>query len=345
METRQAWITGVGQVDLIHGDLRQPHDDEVVVETANVGICGSDLHTWRQGHSWLPFPIPPGHEASGWVAAVGAGVKNLTIGDPVVLSPIVSCGVCFMCRRGKSNLCARLRAIGAHDSGAMSDYFLAPTSSVIPLPGNVSMVAGALIEPLACVVHASRLVGGVASRSVVIIGAGSIGLLSLLNATAQGAEGVVVTDKIAAKRDIALTLGASAAVDAASASMRTETLDHLGGRPDVVLDCVGSPDSIRFAAELAEPGGQVVVVGVSHGETTLPVSLLQDREVMVVGSAMYVDDDFRQAIDLVTEGLPLERLVTRQFPLTDVAQAFQTASTGSEVKVHLRVREEPDRRA
>lgn len=332
---RQAWIVGQRQMELTRVEVPDPQPGEVLVRSSHAGVCGSDMHTWHDGHSWLPYPICPGHEATGWVDSVGDGTTGLEPGDAVVLRPIVDCGTCFMCQRGLSNLCEGLRAIGAHDAGAMSDYFVAPATSLSPLPSGMTMLTGALVEPLSCVAHATRLVGGVEHQTVAVIGAGSMGLLAMLNAMASGADRVVVSDPVASKRDLAVTLGAHAAIDAGHAAVGDAIRNELGGRPDVVLDCVGSPSSVRFAVEQAQPGGRVAVVGVCDGSVELPVGLLQDREVMVAGSAMYVPEDFDHALDLVRSGLPVDRLVTRTVDLDDAREGFEAASSGNEVKVHV----------
>jgi len=340
-EGRQAWVVGRRQVDLVRIDVPLPLPGEVLVRSSHAGICGSDLHTWNDGHSWLPYPICPGHEATGWVTSVGDGVTEFTSGEAVVLRPIINCGTCFMCLRSQSNLCENLRAVGAHNAGAMADYFVAPATSLIPLPSGISMSAGAMVEPLSCVVHAARLIGGVQGKTVTVIGAGSIGLLAMLNALASGADRVVVTDTVASKRSIAESLGAHAAIDAGHAEIDKVIRRELEGRPDVVLDCVGSPSSVRFAAHLAQPGGRVAVVGVCSGTVELPVGVLQDREVMVAGSAMYLPDDFDRALELVAGGLPVERLVTCEVELDDVSRGFELAASGAEVKVHVVTNEFP----
>lgn len=334
-EGRQAWIVGQHRLDVVRVEMPEPGPGEVLVRSSHAGVCGSDLHTWHEGHSWLPYPICPGHEATGWVEVVGDGVTGHRPGDPVVLRPIVSCGTCLMCRRSLTNLCENLSAIGAHEAGAMADYFVAPVASLSPLPDGMSMLAGAMVEPLSCVVHAARLIGGVDGKTVAVVGAGSIGLLAMLNALASGADRVVVSDTISAKRDLAVSLGAHAAFDATSATLADGIRNELGGRPDVVLDCVGSPSSVRFAAKQAEPGGRVAVIGVCTGEVELPVGLLQDREVMVAGSAMYVPEDFDRALDLVASGLPVERLVTRTVDLDEARVGFEAASSGDDVKVQV----------
>lgn len=330
----QVWIDGQGEIDVRPSARPEPGPGEVLLRTANAGICGSDLHTFRRGHPWLPYPIAPGHEASAWIAGVGAGVGGWSADEPVYVQPAVSCGTCFTCRRGLSNLCERLVGVGSHTPGAMADYFVVPTSAVRRLP-DVSMAAGAMIEPLATGVHAVAMAGGVAGRTIAVIGGGTIGQLTMLAALSGGADRVVVTDLVAAKLSLALRLGAAAAIDAGHGDLPGAVTEALSGRPDVVFDCVGSPSSIQSAAGLAEPGGRVVIVGVGHGAVTLPIELLQDREVTVGGSAMYVERDFTEAERLVAAGLPVADLVTSQLPITEAAEGFRRAAGGDEVKVHL----------
>lgn len=330
----QVWITGPGEVGVREVATPRPGPGEVVVETAYSGICGSDLHTLRRGHPWLPYPIAPGHEASGTVVAVGAGVPASLEGTAVYLQPVVSCGTCFYCRRGKTNLCDRLIGVGSHICGAFADRFAVPVAAVRPVPAGMSMADAALVEPFATVAHALRLAGGVDGATVAIFGAGSIGQASLVGALVSGASAVVVTDPVPGKRERARELGAIAALDPAMPGLREAVGDLLGGRPDVIVDCVASATTVRSAVDLAVKGGTVLVVGVGHGPVELAIETIQDQEVAVLGSAMYVADDFDRAEEIVLAA-PGAGLVTAVRPIADAVDAFALALSGEETKVHL----------
>jgi 2-desacetyl-2-hydroxyethyl bacteriochlorophyllide A dehydrogenase len=318
---RQVWITGPGAVEVRDVPEPEPAEGEVLVRTAYAGICGSDLHTLHRGHPWLPYPIAPGHEASG-VAG----------GERVYLRPAVACGECFYCGRGRPNLCANLIGIGSHRPGAFADAFTVPAAALAPVPPGVSLAAAAMIEPLATAVHATTVAGGVGGATVAVLGGGSIGQCVLLAALAAGAARVAVTDPVAAKRDLATSLGAAASLPPDDEDGIAAALD---GRPDIVFDCVASRGSLDSALRLAMRGGTVVVVGVGHGPFALTVEQIQDHEIRLAGSAMYVPDDFTAAEHLIAAGAPVDRLVTAVHPLDAAPDALRAAATGGEVKIHL----------
>ena len=190
MSISRVWITGPGQVEVRQTASPTPKAGEAVVRTARSGVCGSDLHTYRVGHVWLPYPIPPGHEASGIVETVGAEVTTLRAGDRVFLNPALTCGACLYCRTGHSNLCEKLLGIGAHLPGGMADAFVAPAQALWPVPDSLSMADAAMIEPMATGVHAARLAGGVRA------GAGDVARLAI-----RGQHGRVKRRRVGNIRD------------------------------------------------------------------------------------------------------------------------------------------------
>ena len=338
---RRVWITGPGLIELSTVEVPRPGRGEVLVRMAFAGICGSDLHTYRRGHPWLGYPIAPGHEASGVVAEVGPAVSSgWQQGDRVYLRPAVACGTCFYCAKGLPNLCVALVGVGSHTPGAFSDYFAVPEAALAPVPDGVQLATAALLEPLATAAHAARAAGALAGRTVAILGAGSIGLNMLLVARAEGAAGVVITDPVPAKRALAADLGASAVFDAAAPDLVEQIRGTAAGRPDVTFDCVGTATTIRLASELAVRGGTVVVVGVGHGPVELPIERIQDEQIGVIGSAMYVPADFARAEELLAGGLQVDRLVTGVYSLVQFGQAFDAALSGDQVKVQVQGRSE-----
>ena len=193
-----------------------------------------------------------------------------------------------------------------------------------------------LIEPLATPVHAVALSGGVADRTVVVIGAGTIGLLVLAAVRHAGARRVVVTDMLADKRERALRLGADAVVDAGLADVVDQVRAELGESADVVFDCVAAGPTIDQAVRLAMRGGVVMVVGVPARPVTIALPQVQDAQVRVQGSATYVAEDYTTATEIIRAGLVrVEDIVTARFPLEQAADAFAASAAGHEVKVVL----------
>ncbi|MFZ0090142.1 MAG: alcohol dehydrogenase catalytic domain-containing protein [Solirubrobacteraceae bacterium] len=333
-------LAAAGELRLEDGPLPEPGSGELRVRAEAVGICGSDLHAYADAHPFIDLPVVPGHEAAGVIDAVGPEVEGFAIGDAVLLEPNLVDGSCHYCRTGRYNLCEHLEVVGCQTSGALADAFVAPARRFHHIPEGMLMTAAAMVEPLSTATHAVRVSGGVRERTVAVLGAGSIGLLTMLAARAGGATAIAVTDPIAGKRALALALGADIAVDPTREDAVPEIRDRLPWRPDVVFDCVSAQASISQAIQLALKGGTVVVEGVPHGQVSIPLHLVQDRELRLQGTAMYVREDVLRAIERIASGqVPVERLVSAEFPLADAERAFHAASEGLDgepaVKIQL----------
>jgi L-iditol 2-dehydrogenase len=340
--TRQVLLAAPERVELRDARERDPGDGEVRVRTSVVGVCGSDVHAYRGVHPFIDLPVVPGHEVVGIVDAVGPGVRGVAEGDRVTAEANLVDGTCRYCLEGRYNQCEQLKVLGCQTSGAMADLFTIPASRLHHLPASVGDRDAALIEPLSSGTHALRLAGGVDGRAVAILGSGTIGLLCLAAAVASGASAVAVTDLRAENRDRATRLGAVAAVDPAADATTDAVVDEirraLGGRPDVTIDCVAVQSTVEQSVGLAQRGGTIVVLGVPTRSLAVPMPFVQDREVRIQGSAMYVREDFERATELVADGaVPGDEIVTATFPLDRAADAFAAQAGGDHVKVHLGV--------
>jgi 2-desacetyl-2-hydroxyethyl bacteriochlorophyllide A dehydrogenase len=219
----------------------------------------------------------------------------------------------------------------------MSELFVIPGDRLHRVPDAVDDAGAALVEPLCTVTHALRQAGDIKGALVAVIGSGTVGLLSLLAALRAGAEAVAITDLQPSKRERALRLGAAAAIDGSSTTAVNKIRTALGGRPDVTFDCVASQASISQAIELAMKGGTVMVVGVPTKDAVIPLPLVQDREIRIQGSAMYVRQDVVRAIELMDQNeIPVHEIVTLTLPLSEAKEGFNAAQAGEQVKVHLR---------
>lgn len=286
---RRAWISAPGQVGLVEADLPGPGPGEVQVATDRVGICGSDLHALHGEHPFIPLPCSPGHEAVGHVVAVGDGVTSPSVGDRVLLEPNIVCGRCWYCTSGRYNLCERLEVVGCQLVGALADRFNVRADRLHRVPGEMTDAQAAMVEPLSTATHAVRVAELPEDAVVAVLGAGTIGLVTLLAVRAASPSAVAVTDLSAAKRELAREIGADIVVDPTAEGMVDELRKRLPRRPDVVFDCVASQPTTEQAVALAEKGGTVVVVGVPTGPVTVEWPLVQDRELRIQGSAMYTD--------------------------------------------------------
>ena len=332
---RQVVVTAPGQVELVPAPTPEPAAGEALVEMIVVGVCGSDVHASHGRHPFVPLPYHPGHEVVGTVRAVGEGV-DMAVGTRVVVEPILACGHCKYCLDGRYNLCATMVFFGCTaPTGGLADLFVLPADRLVPLPDTLTDLQAALIEPLSTPVHAARLAGpDLSGKSVAILGAGTIGLLTLAAARRHGAARIAVSDTLPAKRDLALRLGADSAHDAASPDLVDSIRADLGGSADVVFDCVSVQATVNQAMGLAFKGGTVVIVGVPAAPVTVPLPEIQDLQVRIQGSATYTREDYEEAIAMLEAGLVRpEDMITAQYPLSQVADAFEEASSGRQVKV------------
>jgi len=330
-----------GQIAVETAGIPAPDPHEALVRTLVAGVCGSDLHAARGRHPFVALPYRPGHEVVGIIEATGSAVAGIVPGQRVTVVPYLPCGRCKMCASGRENLCENLGFFGCgYRQGGMAEHFTVPADRLFPVPDTLDDHAAALIEPLATPVHAVRLAGDVAGRSVAVLGAGTIGLLTLAVLRARGARTVISTDPNPRKRDRAIALGADDAIDPRTPDLAGQVRKALGGSADVVFDCAAVQSSMDQAIAIADKGGTVVVVGVPATEVTVPLPVIQDHQIRIQGSATYLPEDFRESADLLRTGVVRRTdFVTATRPLAQVAEAFELAWSGNHVKVLVTVAE------
>lgn len=330
-----------GQIVVETADIPTPGPNEALVRALAAGVCGSDLHAARGRHPFVPLPYRPGHEVVGVVETTGSAAEGAPPGQRVIVAPYLPCWTCKMCVSGRENLCENLQFFGCgYPQGGMADYFTLPADRLYPVPDDLDDHTAALIEPLSTPVHAVRLAGAVAGRSVAVLGAGTIGLFTLAVLRAQGAGKVISTDPNPRKRQRAAALGADATIDARSPDVAGQVRKALGGSADIVFDCVAVQASMDQAIAIADKGGTVVVVGVPASPVVVPLPIVQDHQLRIQGSATYLPEDYRDSVDLLRRGaVKTADFVTATRPLAQVAEAFQLASSGDHVKVLVTIGE------
>ncbi len=276
----------------------------VVVRPVATGVCGSEIEGYlgRMGNRTPPLVM--GHEFAGTVTEVGDGADEDLLGQTVAVNPLSSDGTCKLCRAGLTNLCPDRRLVGIHSPGGFAEYTLASAANVYPLPDGVDARTGALAEPLANGVHAARLgtAGGHPVRHAVVIGAGTIGLMCLQGAILDGTTEVHAVEPHEARREQALTLGATAAH-----ATGEEARDALEGPTeglgaDLVIDAVGAGATRRTALDLLRPGGRAVFIGLHDDDTTLGFHDVVRGQIDLQGSYAYTAEDFEQALSWLIEG-------------------------------------------
>ena len=298
---------------------------QVVVKIIRSGICGSDIHAYYGKHPFISLPVVPGHEFSGIVAEVGEGVKDFAIGDRVTVMPQLFCGECRNCKVGRYNICSSLKVIGCQDPGASQEKLAVDAKLVLKLPEGMDFDRGAMLEPVAVGIHACQRAGGVEQKRVLVLGAGTIGNLAAQAAKAMGAEAVMITDISEKRLDLAKKCGIDYTVNIDKADLASEISKVWGADgADVIIECVGVGAAIEQAIQVGRKGSDIIVAGVFGDMATVNMGLVQDKELNLIGTLMYVKEDWLDAIKFVHEGtIILEPLMSKHFPLAELGAAFK----------------------
>lgn len=313
-------------------------ETDVLIHVATTGVCGSDMHAYRGRHPFRKPPVILGHEVAGTVVDVGAAVRGLAPGERVVVEPHAGCGDCELCRSGCYHLCPRRRAPGTGGwLGTFAEYFLAPAGAVYRLPDELPWESAVLVEPLAVGYHAARISRATAVERVAILGAGPIGLSALLGLRLRGVERVAATDLSPRKLEVAGELGATPVL-ANGRDVADSVTEALGAPADVVFVTTGYPAVLHDALALSGPQARIVVLSLFEEEVTLDLNPLVLGERQLVGSFVYVGEDFEAALRAVdTDPTRAARLVTHTMPLEEASRAFQMldATANNAIKVVL----------
>ena len=330
-------LEAIGQFAIREVPVPTPGPGDLLVRVEACGICGTDRHLLHGEFPSAP-PVTLGHEFCGIVEAVGSAVTGFKTGMRITGDPNICCGRCDQCAAGRINLCRNLQALGIHRNGGFADYMVVPQTQAYDLPLSLPPHHGAFCEPLACCLHGIDIAAIQAGASVVVLGGGVIGLLTVQLARLAGARQVVLSTRQASRRDLASSIGATATVDPGAGDV-VEAIAGPGGLlpggADVVIECAGVADTVEQSIRLARAGGTVVILGVMPQGAKVaiePFDILF-RELRVLGSFInpFVH---RRAADLVAAGaIELDRLVTRTIPLEDVAGVVAHPPAPGEVKV------------
>ncbi len=331
-------LSAPGIVDVIEVGVRPPLPDELLVRVEAAGICGSDVELFAGSRpaDFVRYPVVPGHEWSGRVAAVGSRVDGFTPGDPVVAEGLRWCGRCTRCLDGATNLClAGYRETGFTESGAFAEYLLVPARLAHRLPDDRPLEHAALLEPTACVVAALLAGAPEAGGRAVVVGGGTLGLIAVqLLARSELAE-LVLVERRADRRELGARFGASVTIDPTA-------LDETRLEADLVIEAAGAVDTGLAAMRAARPGATVVLLGIPGGDAAaLPPAELALRELHVHGVFGARAEHWPIAIEHFAAGhLDLGAMISHRFPLAEVSAAVAMAGSDSPspglVKVVLR---------
>lgn len=323
-----------GKEDMRYEDVPEPSPgpQQMKVKIHLTGICGSDLNEYRSGPCFVSVepnpvtgrmaPLTLGHEFSGKVVEIGEGVSNFEPGERVTGEALWYCGKCFYCMRNMPNLCTKSATTGFQADGSMAEYLVAPDYTFYKLPDSISDEIGALMEPLAIGIHAVRRSKLQVGDTVAIIGAGTIGLSTLLAAKAAGASKIYALEISKPRGERALTKGASAVINPKEVDPVKQICELTGGLGvDISFDCVGLSTSGPLAVELARKAGTVVIVGESPGPSPdFSFYSIVATEKTVLGSRCYVGDTIT-AIELIADGrIDPSGLITGKVALKDAVE-------------------------
>ncbi len=329
-----------GPLQLIEGETPRPEGDEVLVEIAGCGVCHSDVHI-RDGYfdlgggnkadlSWvhqLPFTL--GHEIAGRVAALGSSASGSTVGETVVVYPWIGCGECGHCQSGEEQLCGKPRNLGINLAGGYASHVIVPHGRYLFSAGDtpVELAATYACSGLTAFGALKKLRPKAEGKSLVIIGAGGVGLAGVMIAQAMMDTEIIVVDIDAAKRDAAMAAGAAHAIDPAEKDARKQLYKLTGGAA-AVADFVGSDKTVKFGFGALATGGELVVVGLFGGAVDLSVPMFPLKSLTVMGSYVGSPDDFGELMALVAAG-KVKPLPVATRPLSEAEATLSDLAEGN----------------
>jgi L-iditol 2-dehydrogenase len=322
---KQAILTGPEVIEFSEIEKPVPADNEIVMKVLNIGICGSDIHAYYGQHPFMSFPIRLGHEMAGEVVEVGKEVAGIEVGELITVMPQTFCHNCEPCKSGRYNICDTLDVIGCQTPGAACEYFNVDAALVKKIPAGMTAEQAAMVEPAAVGVHAVRRCGSVKGLNVVVMGAGTIGNVTAQAALAEGAKSVLITDLSEYRLELAKKVGVPHAVNTGKYSMK-EAVEMAFGEegPDIFFECVGVGATVNQAIECSKKGHDIVVVGVFGSTPEINLAWVQDRELTIRGSLMYVEKDFQDTIDYMAAGkIDMESLKSKVFKFDDYHEAYK----------------------
>ncbi|OJJ02063.1 hypothetical protein ASPVEDRAFT_83583 [Aspergillus versicolor CBS 583.65] len=325
-------------------ELKDPYD--VVVQVAQTGICGSDVHYWQRGRIGdykLTGPMVLGHESSGVVVETGAQVSHLKVGDRVAMEPGVPCRRCEYCRKGSYHLCSDMRFAATPPwDGTLAKYYINAADFCYKVPDSLSLEEAAMVEPVSVACAIAKTADLRAHQTVLVLGCGPIGVLCQAVAKAYNAKTVIGIDIVQARLDIAQSYGADYTFIPPRAEPGQDPLEHaekvaqelkqqfqLGDGPDVVLECSGSEACIQLGVLVAKPGATFVQAGMGKEGVVVPITAICTRGLTVKGSIRYLPGCYPGAIDLISKGqIDVKPLITNRYAFEEAEEAFELVKQG-----------------
>jgi L-iditol 2-dehydrogenase len=333
---KAARLEAIGEIFVREVPKPAPGPEDLLVRVEACGICGTDRHLLLGEFPCTP-PVTLGHEFCGIVEAVGSSASGFAIGSRITGNPNIHCGRCDQCQVNRVNLCRNLQAIGIHRDGGFADYVIVPQKQAYPLPQTLNPLHGAFCEPLACCLHGVDMAQIKTGSSVVVLGGGVIGLLTVQLARLAGAASVILVTRQAAKRELGERLGATASVDPNAGDLIAAIAGESGilpGGADVVFECAGVTETVEQSVRIARSGGSVIILGVMPQGAKVsfePFDVLF-RELRVLGSFINPDTHGRAAAMIAAGVIKVEPLISRTISIAEAPEAIRSPAGAGEVR-------------
>jgi len=330
---RTAELIAARQFRLVDREIDAPAAGELQVRVDAVGICGSDLHSYSEGSvgdTPAVYPMVLGHEPAGTVVRVGAGVTGWQVGDRATLEPALYCYHCEYCRAGRHNICANIRFLSTPGlPGFFREFVNLPPTNLLAIPPAMPMELAALVEPLAVAVHSLKLSTPRADETVAVWGAGAIGLLTVASLKVAGVKRIWSVDPLAHRRELAVHLGAHAAIDPAAVdAVKQLKADTAGRGVDIAIDCAAKEDTVNQAIRAVCNAGRVVLTGIHSGALVpFDTSNLRRKEITLF-NVRRSNDESPEALAMIVERPAwFAPIVTHRRSLENIADAFRIAES------------------
>ncbi len=327
-----------------------PKAGQVKIRVDWAGICGTDRHEY-EGPNFIPVkkphrltgrvaPLIIGHEFSGEITELGEGVTGWQVGDRVTANGSLTCGECEACRSGRYNICQRLGFLGVGDDGAFADYVVVEAAKLFKIPEGVTQRQAAVAEPLACGIHATRLMGDMTGKDVVVIGPGIIGLSAFFGAKYAGAGRILVSGIGDYRKELIEQYGGTY-IDSSKVDLETYVQEWSEGRlADVVYECIGLDGTLDQAVRISKPGAKIMVMGVFGKKPVIDMNTLQEAERVLYTSQAHVDE-IAIALQYMQEGkIDADELVTREVTLDTLTEdgfEYLISHGAEQIKVLIRI--------
>lgn len=334
---KQAVLVGPEKIEFSEIEKPSIKLDEVLIKVRNIGICGSDIHAYYGKHPFMSFPIRLGHEMAGEIVEIGEHVQGFKIGDLVTMMPQIFCKKCELCTSGRYNICETLKVIGCQTPGAACEYLNVDASLVKKLPEGMTAELGAAVEPAAVGVHAVRKGVGVKGKNVVVLGAGTIGNVTAQAAMAEGAKSVLITDLSDYRLELAKECGIPYAFNTGRIPLKDAVEQAFGSEgADIFFECIGVGSVVNDAIGCSKKGIDIIIVGVYGYMPEINMAFIQDRELRVIGSLMYVEKDFQDTIDYMASGkINMKPLISKVFKFDQYPEAFRHIEQNKDKSVKI----------